>query len=496
MSRCADGRGSAIVTVVFAIFLASLLGTIAVGNTVQALKHASKNEKIKRAQQGAESAVESAIFGLNRLDLLGALDVNAVAPQQVSVQSCLTSTAAGMDLVQLPIGETWCGTVTQTSSSGVTWAYRISQLARVGTCGTDGVISLDRRIVATGTYQGVTRRVTATLRAPITLMSGAAVQSGSTTTNMTLGGTAAITGNIHANAGISGTAIGPSVTGTAIAGPGASVSGFVAAGGNFTACTRFVLPNVAQGTAPTVNNNGTQDNPGWTVTCAEQATGLTVNCKPALLSTTGGADWDASKRTLRTWGNAKVTLTGSTYSFCRLQMTGESLVVIPPTTSTVRIFLDDPANCNGVTGPGQLTIDTNAKFTNCHAQTNPGSLQVYAVGSATTATTHTMAGAGLLTGGALQQICGVNLSLLGVPMIVYAPRSRLDIAGNTTIAGQVAANVVNISGQAKIVNQNAIVNLNELGARPVLPIYRPTGYLSCTSKSFDDLPLADPTYGC
>jgi hypothetical protein len=494
-----DTRGSAIVTVVFAIFLAVMLGTVAVSTTVATLKTTQKNERIKRAQQGAESAIEAAIFGLNRLDLIGALNINPLNVSAITQQTCLVSLGNGaLDLVNLGVGQTWCPTQTETTGGGTTYSYRISQLTRVatGACGPTGALTLDRKIVAIGVNGDVTRRISATLRAPVSLLSGAAVQSASTTTAMTMAGTARVTGNVHANAAITGLGGAPVITGTATAGFGQNVTGMVPLLGSGVGCQYFNLPGVDQGTARTANDNGTQTSPGWTVKCADNNL-VDLNCKPLLLPSTGGADWDASARTLRVWGNAKVTLTGSTYSFCRLRVEGEAILVVPSTTPAARIFLDDPAACPGVTGPGQITVDSQARIMNCHASTQPGSLQLYAIGSATTATTHTFASSALLSNGAISNVCGGGLNgLVGTTATIYAPRSRIDLSGTTTIWGTVAANVVNMSGASSVNSVSSVVNLNELGTRPVLPLYRPTSYVSCSAAGFADLPNTDPSQGC
>lgn len=36
----------------------------------------------------------------------------------------------------------------------------------------------------------------------------------------------------------------------------------------------------------------------------------------------------------------------------------------------------------------------------------------------------------------------------------------------------------------------------DLGSNPVLPLYKPTKYVECTGRDFDDVPLADPAQGC
>ncbi|MEA3166075.1 MAG: hypothetical protein QOJ26_944, partial [Thermoplasmata archaeon] len=82
------------------------------------------------------------------------------------------------------------------------------------------------------------------------------------------------------------------------------------------------------------------------------------------------------------------------------------------------------------------------------------------------------------------------------PMVVYAPHSRVEIGGSTQLAGQVAGDTVSMSGTAAVQPVNALVNLNQLGGQPVLPLYQPVDYVECVGKTFQDLPAQNPAQGC
>ena len=497
-----DERGSALVIVVFAVWMAVMVGTIAVTNTVQALQNTDHQQNVKRAQQAADAAIDAALYGLNRLALVESLNVDPLDPGTVLDQNCVVGLSGGsaLDLVPLPPLTNWCPETTGTMGDGTTWSYRVSQVARVGngTCGSGSLLSLDRKIVAVGISRGTERRVAATLRAPISLFSGAAVQSGATSTGMTMSGTARVTGNVHANAAITGTGGTPVITGNATVGYGASLSGIVPAGVSGVSCNLFTLPPVAQGDAPTVNDNaGLDTSDGQVGDCVDHALSLVpVLCKPLLLPKTGGFDWNPAERTLRVWGNGVFRLPADTYSFCRIRLEGQGILLVPPGEPDRRIFLDAPENCGGVAGAGTITSDGLSRIVNCHPQTDPGSLQLYALGSTSTATTQTFAGGGALTGALMNALCGVNLPLVGTPMVVYAPNSQVSLGGNAAIAGQVAANVVTMSGASSVTAVNSLVNLNELGSDPVIPIYRPQDYVSCTSYTFAELSDTNPAVGC
>jgi hypothetical protein len=312
---------------------------------------------------------------------------------------------------------------------------------------------------------------------------------------MTMRDTARVLGGVQANGPITG-AVTNLVAGNATPGPGFGISGgLTPAGSPLAACQPFVLPAVDQGTAPTANDNAAR-----ATGCVDAISGLGVPCKP-LLVTTGGVDPIDGRRILRVWGNGRVVLTGSTYSFCSIRLEHQAVLQISAATPVTRIFLDDPANCrdssgNVIPGAGQITVDGQARIVNCHLQTQPESLQLYAVGSGTIGTTQTLQGAGLLAGAARAAVCGANVPLTGVPMVLYAPRSTLELGGSTAIAGQVVGGTVHMSGAAAVEPVSALINVGRLGANPVVPLYRPTGYVECTGRTFAELPPNDPAQGC
>jgi hypothetical protein len=377
---------------------------------------------------------------------------------------------------------------------GATYSFRVSQLVRVGAgaCGAQGVVDIDRYVVGVGRAGNSTRRVRARLRAVISLLSGSAVQSASATAPMTMSGLAKVLGGVETNASLTG-AVTNSVTGKATVGTSGTVSGgLIPAGGTSTACQRFVIPEVDQGNVRTVN-----DNASFTETCADTLTMLPVLCKIGLLPKTGSATYDAATRTLTVTGNAVATLTGHNYSLCSIVVKGNGILELPAANTGARLFLDDPANCSGVSGAGTISVTESGRIVNCHAQTSPETLQIYAVGSGTTPTIQTFAGAGLLSTALRGTLCGGALSpILGEPMTIIAPHSEVDLMGSTGLSGQVAADVVKMAGSASVNAINALVNLSRLGATPLLPVYRASDYVDCTGHTFDDLPAASPAQGC
>ena len=510
--RIGDQRGSSLTVAILSLALMMTLGGLGLQAAISALRQSSKQTDVKRALQAADAAVEAATYAVARLDLGGTLKVDPLNPNTLLTQNCVATVDTGgeFDLVPLPTGtgtdpqgNRWCPATSPEampggdaeSSDGATFSYRVSQLARVnlGSCVGGTGISLQRYVVGVGRSGDEVRRVWARLAAPIAVLSGAAVQSSSSTVALQLSGAARIVGGAQANANITGS---PSQTivGNAVPGPGMSVNtpGPSVTGSRGPACAPFTIPEVEQGNAPVANQNAM-----YTTDCVSSLLGVQITCT--------GADkvaYDPATRTLTLSGNARATLTGSTYSYCSIVLEGHGMLRIPSTSPNVRIFLDDPANCKDASGkylPGAGTIRMSqaSRIVNCHLDTQPQSLQLYAVGNPDVATTQILSSGGPLSGTLRTTLCGVSLpALLGEPMVVLAPHSRVELGGTVAISGTVAAKEVRMAGNSSVTSANSLVSLDELGTRPVLPVYRAADYRECTGRDFAQLPATAPAQGC
>ena len=506
--------GFSLVPAIAMLGLLTLLGGVAVQEAISALGSTRDSELRKRALQTADAAVDSAVYALNRADLGGGINIDPLDPGNVVHQTCLvgTGTVAGVDVLPMPAGtqkdprgRRWCPeSRKELTPDKATWSWRVSELARVGAedCSGTGLLALDREIVAVAQAGDHVRRIRARLRSSVSLLSGAAVQSVSESAPLQMAGSARVLGDVASNYDINGTGLNV-IAGSAIAGPGRTVTGVVPAGSRNPACAKFILPPVDPGDSATANHNASMVKDCITAGIAE------TPCKPLLSpSVTGGvhtptspsfANSSADKPVLHVWGNGRSTLTGSTYSFCSIRLESQGTLLIRSTVPVTRIFLRDPADCQGVPNAGQIVVDGSARIINCHSGLQAESLQLYAVGNKTIATTQTLSGGGMLNATAMTVACGSALSLTGWPMVVYAPRSRVELGGSTAIAGQVAGNTVSMSGTAAVQPVNALVNINRLGAKPVLPLYQPSEYVECTAKTFAQLAQEspnDPAQGC
>jgi len=505
-----DGVGMIVSIATLALMIT--LSSVAVWQAVAALRHTDRDVHVKHAGQAADAAIDAAIYSLDRLDLDGKLNIDPLDPTSVTRQLCVgvqDGQLQALDLAPTAVpdleGRRWCPSVTEQGADGVTWSYQVTELARVGqgACGEERVLSLDRTVVAVGRSLTFKRRIKATLRSPITLLSGAAVQSGSTTSALTIDGAARILGDAHSNHDIVSTSGLPSIAGNATPGPASpnhTVSGpVVVTGARTAACQRFVLPPVSQGDAAGDNDNATITDDDL---CLNHAAGMiTVACDPPslLLPRTGDTTWSGTNngRTLTLTGNSRVVLGQDTYALCRLELHEQATLIIPASAPITRIFLDDPgsSHCSGVAGAGQIVMDGSARIVNCHLATDPGSLQLYGVGSASAATTQTLAGGGPLSAAHMATLCATTLPVGGTPMVLYAPRSQITLRGSTQLTGQVAGDRVALNDLAAVQPAASAVNLNALGPGPVLPLYEPADYVECTPMTFEELGT-NPTQGC
>jgi type II secretory pathway pseudopilin PulG len=153
--------GFALVTVIGVMFLALLLGAAAVSGAQTGVGATVQDQHARRAVQAALSGIEIArrrlnAFSLDVASLLGG-NVNniCILPAPVGVPPVVKLTR-----VTVSVGS-WCPAVTIDLGTGTTATYRVSPVTvSVPTYNaTQAVKLLARRIVATGTADGVTRRV-------------------------------------------------------------------------------------------------------------------------------------------------------------------------------------------------------------------------------------------------------------------------------------------------------------------------------------------------
>jgi hypothetical protein len=174
--------------------------------------------------------------------------------------------------------------------------------------------------------------------------------------------------------------------------------------------------------------------------------------------------WNASTRTLTLRNKDAVTLGGTNYAFCKLDMTGGTLIAAQGTR--VRIYFAGPDLCGGQTAPISMTGGRIAATSG-----NPDDLALLVVGSATISTTVNMRG-----NGAVNQL------------LLYAPRSNATLNGTADFAGAFAGKTLTFNGNGNIGGVNSSLTFTT----PVEYLYKQTRFVECVGP----LTLTDPDNGC
>src|SRR6185503_6471705 len=170
----------------------------------------------------------------------------------------------------------------------------------------------------------------------------------------------------------------------------------------------------------TINDNARIGNP-------PQPTGLDpcTDCN--------GISWNPSTRMLSLRNNSTLTLGGSVYSFCGIEIENTAQLKIPvrPLGTGIRIFVDSPESCGGA-GTGSVTVRNSGTVLNLN--TDPTTFQLYLVGSPNIATS--VAFDGIDFAGELV-------------MAIYAPYSLIRIKGNGTLSGAIASKAIDLQNSSR-----------------------------------------------
>jgi hypothetical protein len=166
--------------VVIVMMLMLLLGMAATQAAIGGLSQATRDRQVKRALAAADTGVDVAQWRMNHtvlaFDTDGLLNLSNPSGtiQNVLQQGCVSLNALNIDLLNtgaytgdfnpvIPdLNLPWCAAQASTGSSeslgdGASYTYRVSSAIRVLSSG--ALVGMRRKVVATGTAGGVTRRV-------------------------------------------------------------------------------------------------------------------------------------------------------------------------------------------------------------------------------------------------------------------------------------------------------------------------------------------------
>ena len=421
------------------LLVIGILVATAASVALTANSQAGRDQKVKQALAAADSGVRAASYRINVL---------APGPAQ-----CVGKSPSTGDLTLEGLaGDGWCGEQTEDLGNGATFSYRVSGPQDVVLNGQD---LTQRKIASTGIVGGVKRRVLSVINAatgaPLFVTGNALISDEQIdlSNSARINGSAASNGDVHLTNS-------STICGNATPGPGKQLvtqnaSGLCQGFSGQAATTPLTLGPVDQGNAPTSNDNariGVQDT--WT--------------------SSGQIDWSPATRVLRLRNNSTLTLGGNVYSFCRLEIVNSAKLIIAARSpgTAVRIYVDAPESCSG-SGAGSVRLANSGSIVNLNP--SPTALQLYVVGSDSTATS-------------VDLMNGAVLSL-----VIYAPRSLVTLSNSTQVVGAVAAKRATLTNSSTITWRSEV---GELRTSSLLSIFRRQRWVECVSQP----PGSAPDSGC
>jgi hypothetical protein len=416
-------RGFALPTVLTIIVAGLGLSGAAVVASIHAQSGSVRDQDSKDALAAADAGVQVALYRQNKI-------------ATSNVLPCVVSGTGDALVPGSANADGWCPAWTGTVG-GRSYTYRVKPWTIVGTTQTG--IKRELSVVSVGGADNISRRVDVVARAKdgtgvfgdfsavgidgVTINSSSNIGNSGTTTNAATNGSITTLGSGYL-CGDAKHGVGQTFSGTQC--PGYSV--FEEA---------ISMPPVDPGTAWTDNSNGrffSQDRKQGNVT------------------------WDETTRTLTMTGGGRVTLGASDkpYSFCQLNMSGNSQLIVAQ-GSVVTILFHSPETCGQTGNPvTQVNMTGNTQFVTTSG--NPYDLRVVMVGSDSIPTKAHFIGNS------------------GSEMTIYAPKTDVELWGNTNYSGAVTGKTLTLGGNAKFLNDDR-AGQSQL---PISIVYRRERYVECT----------------
>ncbi len=436
-SRLTDERAIVLPATMTLLLVVTTLGTVAAQSGIVSSHQTLRDSNIKRAVAATSSGFKGAMYSTNLA--------------QPADDECVTRDAGGTLAATAVDGNGWCpAAFTEDLGDNASFSAWVSESTDI----VQGSETIARRkIVSTGTVNGVVRRVaayvTSATGAPL-FGSGAAIR---TTDPINFENDAQVNGSIESNGAIN-LKNSVEVCGNATPGPGQTVtlidSAHLCEGYATTPATQtFSFPQVDQGNAPTVNDNdriGNED----------------------VWAPIDGSSYNAATRDLVIKNNATLTLDGDVYSFCRLtiQNNAQLKVAARAPGTALRIYIDSPEHCGG-SGWGGIDIKNNAELINLNS--TPTALQIYVAGSSSIATTVS-----------LQNNTASNLL-----MVIIAPNSTVSLQNGVHIRGAIQAQKITMQNSTEITWDG---EAGTISSASVFRIYHRQEWIDCTATNGGSLP--------
>jgi hypothetical protein len=487
-------RGMALPVALFAMIASMALASAAVMATIDVQQGSHRDDSSKSAIAAADAAVNVARLRMARY----AYVVNSTTP-------CLKVGTTGLlegSKAETVAGASWCPAITGTVG-GSTYSYRTSPAG--ATCGTYNLC-----VVATGTADGVSRRVEVTFNTSGTSGStGTKTEEKAGSSWATGVGIDGVIGNDKVEIDNNGDArVNVGTNGDVIVHNNGNVCGNIRNGvgkktefgNNATQCKGYKITE-GNVTMPPVSSFMPSN---IATVNANYRLALCTKTKPVAEPTGCQSDsyngswsktvpWNSTTRTLSTSNNTSLTIgspgSATDYFICKLELSNNSHFIMPA-GAKVRIFFDTPENCKLSSGAKQIDVGNNADITSTGYQPEKGKYELpgfYLMGSTSISTKVEWS-----------NNSGSN------EFVLYAPNTEILIKNNATYIGIIAGKSVHIE-KAIVKQDSGFVLPTELNpwketattgttgeAAPTAQYYSPQSYVECSGISTTGLaPNAD-----
>lgn len=415
-------RGFALPAVLMIIVAGLGLSGAAVAASIQTQSGSIRDEGSKDALAAADAGIQIALYRQNKIATSSTLPCVVLG--------------SGTDLVPgTALADGWCPAWTGTVG-GRSYTYRVKPWILIGTTQTG--VKRELSVVSVGTADNVSRRVDVVATAKdgsgvfgdfsavgidgVTINSSSNIGSSDATTNAASNGSITTAGSGY-------------LCGDAKHGVGQGFSGDQCSGYQVFE-EELSMPPVDPGIAWTDNSNGrffAQD------------------------PKKGNVTWNPTTRTMTMTGSGRVTLGASDkpYSFCQLNMSGNSQLIVAD-GSVVTIIFHSPETC-GQTGNPVLQVNMTGNTQFVTTSGNPYDLRVVMTGSDSIPTKAHFTGNS------------------GSELTIYAPKTDIELWGSTTYSGAVVGKTLTVGGNATFLNDDR-AGQSQI---PISTVYRRDRYVEC-----------------
>jgi Tfp pilus assembly protein PilX len=412
MRRLSDERGIALPVAIAVLFVIAALATVAARAAIVSNHQSARDSYAKRAAQATQAGLNAAIYQTNLL--------------QPGANQCVQKAAGTGALSNVAVqGDSWCQPQSEDLGDGASYSMQVSAAETV--TGSTGLTLAQRKIVSTGTVNGVRRRATVTIDAstgsPMFPPGYAVVVRDS----VDMKNNSTINGHIGSNGTIA-FKNNSTICGNVTAGPGKTPT----FGNNTTRCPGDTTGSAAEPfnlqpvdlsavQAPNGNDNGrlTNMNTPGKDSCA--------NCTKI--------SWNSATRVLTVDSNGVLTLGGDNYLFCRLEVKNGGKVQIASRPTPLRIYIDTPESCGTAAGMGSVVWD--GQLVNLYSP--PHALLIAIAGSSTKGT-----------------MVDLPTNDATSPMGIYAPNSTVNMKNGVQFRGAVVAKSLTVMNNSHFTWDNSI----------------------------------------